>query len=244
MKPLILVTSDVVQTGGYNWHGAIDTYLNAVSNISGAQPIILPDLTSETDFDSVLSRVDGVLATGSKSNVSPNAYGQTETTKHEPFDHDRDATTLPLIRAAIVQGKPLLAICRGHQELNVALGGTLYTEIQEISGTMDHRAVNHPEQDVRYKIAHTVTPVSDGQLARIVGNAPIAVNSLHRQAIDRLAVGLSVEATADDGTIEAISVDGAKAFALGVQWHPEYWAASDPVSTQIFEYFGTVVRGG
>ena len=107
---------------------------------------------------------------------------------------------------------------------------------------MDHRAVEHPDQDVRYRIAHSVTPVKNGLLSRIVGDAPIPINSLHRQAIDRLADGLSIEATADDGTIEAVSVDGAKAFALGVQWHPEYWAASDPVSRQIFEYFGAVIR--
>lgn len=242
MKPLVLVTSDVVQTGGYDWHGAIDTYLKAVSEISGAQPIILPDLTSKTDFDSVLSRVDGVLVTGSKSNVFPQIYGHGPTEKHEPYDHDRDGTTLPLIRNAIARGTPLLAICRGHQELNVAYGGTLQTEIQENQGIMDHRAVVHPDQDVRYKIAHTINPVKDGLLARILGNAPIAINSLHRQAIDRLADGLSIEATADDGTIEAISVDGAKAFALGVQWHPEYWAASDAVSKKIFAYFGSIIR--
>ncbi len=242
MKPLVLVTADVVQTGGYNWHGAIDTYLKAVSNISGAQPLILPDLATETDFESVLSRVDGVVVTGSKSNVFPKVYGQEPTQSHEPYDHDRDATTLPLIRSAIARGTPLLAICRGHQELNVALGGTLHTEIQENTGIMDHRAVVHPDQDVRYKIAHTITPVKDGLLARILGTTPIAINSLHRQAIDRLADGLSIEATADDGTIEAVSVDNAKAFALGVQWHPEYWAASDPVSKQIFEFFGSVIR--
>jgi len=242
MKPLVLVTSDVVYTRGYNWHGAIETYLKAVSNVSGAQPLILPDLATGTDFESVLSRVDGVVVTGSKSNVFPKAYGQEPTESHEPYDHDRDATTLPLIRSAIAHGTPLLAICRGHQELNVALGGTLHTEIQENTGIMDHRAVVHPDQDVRYKIAHTITPAKDGLLARILGTAPIAINSLHRQAIDRLADGLSIEATADDGTIEAVSVDNAKAFALGVQWHPEYWAASDPVSRQIFEYFGAVIR--
>lgn len=242
MKPLVLVTSDVVQTGGYNWHGAIDTYLNAISKISGAQPVILPDLAAETDYESVLSRVNGVVATGSRSNVYPKNYGQAPTPQHEPYDHDRDATTLPLIRSAIDHGTPLLAICRGHQELNVALGGTLHTEIQKNTGIMDHRAAEHPDQDVRYRIVHTVTPVKNGLLSRIVGDAPIPINSLHRQAIDRLADGLSIEATADDGTIEAVSVDGAKAFALGVQWHPEYWAASDPVSRQIFEYFGAVIR--
>lgn len=242
MKPLVLVTSDVVQTRGYNWHGAIDTYLHAVSNISDAQPVILPDLATETDYESILSRVDGVLITGSKSNVFPKVYGHRPTEKHEPYDHDRDATVLPLIRSAIDAGKPLLAICRGQQELNVAYGGTLHTEIQENADTMDHRAVEHPDQDVRYKIAHKVTPVKDGVLARIVGNEPVAVNSLHRQAIERLADNLSIDATAEDGTIEAVSVKSAKAFALGVQWHPEYWAASDMVSKKLFEYFGTVVR--
>lgn len=243
MKPLILITSDVVETAGYHWHGAIDTYIKAVADVSNAQPLILPDLGPQTDFDNLLGKVDGVLATGSKSNVFPKLYGETPSEKYEPYDHARDATTLPLIRAAIQSGTPLLAVCRGHQELNVALGGTLQTEIQEQPGRMDHRAVTHPDQDVRYKITHDVTPLKDGLLARILGNAPISINSLHRQAIDRLADGLTVEATADDGTIEAISVTTAKAFALGVQWHPEYWAASDPVSKRLFEYFGAVTRG-
>tara|TARA_R110000868_G_scaffold62718_18_gene189354 strand:+ start:4963 stop:5751 length:789 start_codon:yes stop_codon:yes gene_type:complete len=243
MKPLVLVTADVISTAGYNWHAAIDTYLKALANVADVQPVILPDLAANGDYESLLARVDGVLLTGSKSNVFPQLYGATPTAQHEPYDHDRDATTLPLIRQTIASGTPLLAICRGLQELNVALGGTLDTEIQEQQGRIDHRAPDLPHQDMRYRIAQSVKPVPDGLLARIVGNDTITINSLHRQAIARLADGLRIEATADDGIIEAVSVKDAKAFALGVQWHPEYWAASDAVSRSIFEYFGNVMRG-
>lgn len=243
MKPLVLVTADVVSTAGYTWHATVDTYLKALFDVAGVQPVILPDLAAGTDYENLLARVDGVMLTGSKSNVYPQIYGATPTAQHEPYDHARDATSLPLIRQTIASGKPLLAICRGLQELNVALGGTLDTEIQEQEGRIDHRAPDLPEQDLRYRIAQSVKPVPGGLLARIVGNDTITINSLHRQAIARLADGLRIEATADDGIIEAVSVKDAKAFALGVQWHPEYWAASDAVSRSIFEYFGNVMRG-
>lgn len=242
MKPLVLVPTDVKPLDGYNWHATIDTYLNATMRVADAQPLLLPSLGSETDLESALARVDGVLMTGSRSNVHPNQYDVAEHDDYAPFDSGRDATTLPLIRAAIAAGKPLLAICRGHQELNVALGGSLQTEIQRLEGRNDHRAPEHKDNDVRFQLAHHVTPTAGGRLAQIVGENPIKVNSLHRQAIDRLADGLTVEATAEDDTIEALSVRDAAGFTLSVQWHPEYWAESEIVSRKIFQAFGAALR--
>lgn len=242
MKPLVLVTADVKTMDGYNWHACAETYLKALANVSNVQPVIVPSLAEIGDISSLLAKADGLLLTGSRSNVHPELFDKTPGEIYEPYDPKRDATTLPLVRAAIENGTPLLAICRGHQELNVALGGSLSTEIQEQDDIMDHRAPVHDDQDVRFKLAHTIKPTADGLLSRIVGLDPVSVNSLHRQAIDRLADGLTVEAIAEDGTIEATSVTHAKAFALSVQWHPEYWAESETISRKLFEYFGKVLR--
>jgi putative glutamine amidotransferase len=187
--------------------------------------------------------VDGVLATGSKTNVHPGHYNVAPSSAHEPFDQDRDATSIPLLRRAIEKGVPLLAICRGFQELNVALGGSIATEIQELEGRWDHRAPVSDDQTKRFAIRQTVRVKPGSCLAGIIGAGDVAVNSLHRQAVEQLAKGLDVEAVAEDGTIEAVSVKGAKSFAMGVQWHPEFWAKQDAPSRAIFESFGNAVRG-
>lgn len=158
------------------------------------------------------------------------------------YDTARDSTTLPMIRKAIARGIPLLAICRGIQELNVALGGTLATEIQERDGSMDHRAPVSDNQDERFAIRQVVTIAPDSCLAGIFGAGEIMVNSVHRQAVDRLGSRLQVEALAPDGTVEAVSVKDARGFAVGVQWHPEYWVKSDSESQKIFRAFGEAAR--
>ena len=239
--PLVAVPADVKDFGGYRWHASPETYLRAVLRVAGAVPLIVPALSEAFEMDAVLSRVDGVLVTGAASNVHPSRYGVEATGAYEPFDTDRDALTDRLMRGAIDNGVPLLAICRGLQELNVVHGGSLATEIQEIEGRMDHRAPAHPEQDARFAIRQDVA-VGGETLTGILGASAIRVNSLHRQAIDRLGDGLTVEARAPDGTIEAISVDAAKGFALGVQWHPEYFADSDEPSAAIFRAFGEACR--
>jgi putative glutamine amidotransferase len=205
-------------------------------------PVIVPSVAGALDVDSVLDRIDGVLLTGARSNVHPDLYGVEETPEHAPFDAARDATTLPLIRRAIARGVPLLAICRGFQELNVALGGTLHAEIQTFEGRMDHRAPEAPTEDQRYAIRHPVRFVADGCLGRLLGVDEIQVNSLHHQGLATLAPGLVIEATAPDGTIEAVRVEAAAAFAYGVQWHPEYWVRSDAPSSRIFAAFGAAVK--
>jgi putative glutamine amidotransferase len=241
--PVVLVSPDVRHFQGYDWHAAPQTYLEATLSRAGAIPLVLPAFGPRIDLDEVLGRVDGVLCTGSRSNVHPALYGVTPTAAMEPFDEARDATTLPLIRRAIESAVPLLCICRGLQELNVALGGSLQSEVQELDGNMDHRAPETDLQEARFAIRHPVKIRAGGCLGRIVGGADkVDVNSLHRQAIGHLAERLQIEALADDGIIEAVSVKDARGFTLGVQWHPEYWAATDGPSAAIFTAFGDATR--
>lgn len=242
MQPIVAVVADVREFENYRWHAAPETYLEAAISAAGILPLIVPAFGERIDYDALLDRVDGVLLTGSKSNVHPENYGVEPAKEYEPYDRDRDATALPLIRAAIDKGVPLFAICRGMQELNVALGGSIATEIQARDGTDDHRAPESTQQDERFAIRHGVSVKATGCMASIFGAERIEVNSLHRQAVDTLSPRLQIEATADDGTVEAVSVAGAKGYAVGVQWHPEYWAKSDGPSRALFVAFGEAVR--
>lgn len=242
--PIVLVAADVKEIDAYRWHTVVETYLNAAVKGAGAIPLILPSLAGiDNNLDAVLDRVDGVLLPGSRSNVHPARYGEPESEKAKPHDPSRDAATLPLIGAALRRGLPLFAICRGMQELNVAFGGTLIAEVQELEGRHDHRAPVHEDHDVRFAIRQDVEVRPGGVLAGILGAGTVRVNSLHRQAVGRLGDGLDVEATAPDGTVEAVSVRSAINFALGVQWHPEYWATSDAPSQKLFAAFGEALRG-
>jgi putative glutamine amidotransferase len=241
MTPLILVTSDVREFGGYVWHATVDSYLKALTWI-GAVPLMLPSLGDALDLEALLSRVDGVMLTGSRSNVHPARYGVESSERHEPYDFARDETTMRLIPLALDMGVPLFAICRGFQELNVALGGTLITEAQERPGSLDHRAPLDLPNDVRFGPAHEVSFEPDSRLGALVKSGCIKVNSVHRQVIGDLAPRLLVEARAPDGTVEAVRVADAKSFAFGVQWHPEYWASSHAPSGALFRAFGDAAR--
>ncbi|PYE86300.1 gamma-glutamyl-gamma-aminobutyrate hydrolase family protein [Phyllobacterium leguminum] len=240
--PLVAVTSDVRSFDNYTWHATPEQYLAAAIEGAGVIPLLVPSFGAAIDLDSVLATVDGVLVTGSKSNVHPSLYGKEPTTAHEPFDPARDATSLPLIRRAIELGVPLLAICRGIQELNVALGGTLATEIQELAERIDHRAPDTSQLAERFALRHPVLVKPGSCLAEIMETDTVQVNSAHRQAIDAPAPSLEIEALAEDGTIEAVSVKDAKGFVLGVQWHPEIWVKSDSPSRKVFTAFGDAVR--
>lgn len=239
--PLVLVTSDAIDHRDMVWSGTPASYLTAVA-VSGAVPVQLPTVDEAFDVAPLLDMVSGVLFTGSRSNVHPPLYGAEASAIAEPYDQVRDRTTLPLIRETLSRGLPLLAICRGLQELNVTLGGTLHTAVHALPGRNDHRSPAGPDVDVRFALAHDVTVTPGGRLAAIVGEGPVKVNSLHHQGIDRLAPGLTVEARAGDGTVEAISVDRASAFALGVQWHPEHWVRTDAPSRAIFKAFVDACR--
>ncbi len=237
-KPIVAIPADIRSLEGATWHAVQHQYLRAALNAAGVMAFMIPAFEEGYETDAILDRVDGVLVSGSASNVHPSLYGIEATDADGPFDPARDATSLPLIRRAI----PLLAICRGIQELNVALGGSLASEIQEQPGIWDHRKPDVSDRDGMYAIRQSVFIKEGSCIAGIVGAGEIRVNSLHRQAIARTALRLQVEATAEDGTIEAVSVIDAKAFAVGVQWHPEYWAETDKPSNRLFTAFGDAVR--
>ncbi len=241
-QPLVAISTDVKQVDNYDWHAAPRQYLEAAIAGAGVFPVLVPSFGDRLDFDRLLAAVDGVMLTGARANVHPALYGGEASEANGPYDPARDSTTLPLIRKAIDHGVPLLAICRGIQELNVALGGTLATEIQERAGSLDHRAPVSEDQDVRFGIRQSVSIKPGSCLAGVFGPGEIMVNSVHRQAIDLPGSRLQVEAVAPAGTVEAVSVKDARAFAVGVQWHPEYWVHSDSNSAKIFKAFGDAVR--
>lgn len=224
---------------------ASETYVRAVDQVVGAVPVLLPANGDAPHLQTLLARIDGVVLTGSRSNVHPQFYGGPPHPEGTPEDPARDAFTLPLIRAAVGAGVPVLAICRGLQEMNVALGGTLHQRLQDMPGRIDHSAPLQRFPKVPVAKAHKVRLQAGGMLEGLAGATEIHVNSLHNQGIDRLAPGLAVEAVAPDGTIEGVRVmqiggTAAPGFALGVQWHPEYDLA-DPVSMRIFRAFGDAV---
>lgn len=245
MKPLIGISCCSKPFGVYAMpnHAASDTYVRAVDRLVDGVPVLLPANGDAADISTLLARLDGIILTGSRSNVRPTFYGGSPHPEDVPEDVMRDAVTLPLIRAALGAGLPLLAICRGMQELNVAMGGTLHQRLQDLPGRLDHSTPMQPEKCVRHGKAHRVSLAPGGMLHRLAGTAAIAVNSLHNQGIDRLASGLVVEATAPDGTIEAVRAASGAGFALGVQWHPEYDFETDPVSAALFVAFSQSLRG-
>jgi putative glutamine amidotransferase len=245
--PVVGIPCCMRTIGSHPFHIVGDKYVRAVSEGAGAVPFVIPALGEWWDFDDLLDRVDGLLITGSPSNIEPQHYGGPVLDPAPLADPARDRTTLPLIRKALAAGVPLLAICRGLQELNVALGGTLHQEVHAIPGRLDHRADESRPVEVQYGPAHPVTIEPDGMLRRLLGKTEIRVNSIHAQGIDRLADGLAVEAVAPDGQIEAVRVcrtpeGSCPSFAIAVQWHPEwrFWENED--SRTLFTAFGEAVR--
>jgi putative glutamine amidotransferase len=222
-------------------HAASDTYVEAVTGIVGAFPLLIPANGASGDVKRLLSLFDGVILTGSYSNVGPGHYGAESHDSEAHQDPDRDGVTLPLIREAIQQGVPLLGICRGFQELNVALGGTLHQSLCKVEGRMNHWTPLRSLELLRNAKTHSVQVVPGGWLHGLAGASEIMVNSHHNQGIELLAPSLDAEAVADDGTIEAARVSDAAGFAAGVQWHPEYDMHTDDVSRRIFESFGAAV---
>ena len=226
---------------GHPNHATPSRYGDAVIGGAGGMPILLPPVGAEVGdrLLHVLDRLDGLLLSGSPSNVEPTRYGTDPDATPGLHDPPRDATTLPLIRAALARGLPVLAICRGIQELNVALGGTLHQEVHKLPNRLDHRA-GSGTHDERYSPRHDITLT--GQMARILGRTSTRVNSLHGQGLNALAPGLVVEATAPDGTIEAVRVATAPGWAFGVQWHPEWRFAENADSISLFRAFGDACR--
>jgi putative glutamine amidotransferase len=241
--PLIGVPACLIIDNTLAFHRVVDKYVMAVVDGAGGLPLLIPALGSRLEIDALLAGLDGILLTGARSNVEPHHYGGPPAPPDGHKDPARDATNLPLIRHAIAQGVPLFAICRGIQEVNVALGGTLHQEVHAVAGRLDHRSDKTVPPHERYKDAHGIALTPGSQLQALLdGATEIKVNSLHGQAIDRLADGLAVEAVAPDGTIEAVSIPGAAAFALAVQWHPESGVHDNPVSRRLFAAFGDACR--
>ena len=245
-KPIIAVTADRKEVAPYMWHAVPEPYVNAAVDVADVIPLVTPSVGERLDIDSLLDRVDGVLVTGSRSNVHPSHYGVEPTEDHEPFDLDRDATTLPLIRRAIERGVPLLAICRGIQELNVALGGSITAAFQKNRNIEGHGYPWEGTMDERFALAHGVKIKEGSCIADVLSTemkaGDVQVNSLHTQALDKLGERIEVEAVSDDGTVEAVTVKDAPGFVIGVQWHPEYWASSDSASNTILKAFGDACR--
>jgi putative glutamine amidotransferase len=242
VKPLIGIPCCFRELNDHPFHVVGDKYIRAVSEAAEGTPLLVPALGGALDLADLVGRLDGLLITGARSNVEPRHYGgeaSREGTLHDPA---RDATTLPLIRMAVERDLPVLAICRGIQELNVALGGTLHQLVHEVQGRADHRTPPGPPQAERYAHrAHPVRLAPGGVLAGVAGVEEIWVNSLHGQGVDRPAPGLIVEAEAPDGQIEAVRVPGRR-FAIGVQWHPEFAVMAHPFSRALFEAFGEACR--
>ena len=242
-RPIVLVPACQRQLGNHVWHMAQDKYLQAVLLGAGCMPLVLPAFGADTDLDTVLGIADGILLTGAASNLDARLYGEEIRFPELPQDSARDATTLPLIRAALAQKIPLLAICRGFQEVNVALGGTLHQALHTVANMQDHRENILDPLERQYAPAHRVRLTPGGLLSRMLGGeSEMMVNSLHGQGVARLADGLSVEALADDGLVEAFAVAGADSFAIAVQWHPEWQITSNPQAIRLFGAFGQACR--
>lgn len=241
-SPLIGIPVCVKQVDGMPFHAVGEKYVMGVVEGAGGLPLLIPALGELYEIPDLVARLDGLLVTGSLSNVAPHHYGGPPDRPDSPQDPARDATTLPLIRAALEAGLPLFCICRGLQELNVALGGTLHQQVHTREGALDHRAPQVMDFDVKYGPRHPVELVPGGEFARLLGTTRIEVNSLHWQAIERLADRLEVEGRAPDGVIEAVRVKDARSFAMGVQWHPEYKVRENPVSMALFQAFGAAAR--
>ena len=239
--PLIGVTACTRQLGLHPFHIAGDKYLRAVVEGAEGMPLVIPALADLIATEALLERLDGLLFTGSPSNVEPHHYQGTPSEPGTLHDAARDAVTLPLLRAAVAAGVPVLGICRGFQEMNVAFGGSLHQKVHEVDSLMDHRERGETLEE-HYGLHHPVA-VRPGGLFEALGlPARFEVNSIHGQGIDRLAPGLRAEALAPDGLIEAVSVREARAFACGVQWRPEWKVRSHPVYLASFEAFGKACK--
>ena len=239
--PLIGIIADRCFLGKHYFHMAGEKYIDAVAAGAQALPLLVPARGAALDLPSLLESCDGLLFTGSPSNVEPYHYGGPASEPGTLHDPHRDATTLALIPRAIAAGLPVLAICRGFQEMNVAYGGTLHQRLHE-SGYRDHREEESAAIEVQYGPAHEVVLEPGGWLRTLAGKQQIRVNSLHWQGVASLGAGLGVEARAADGLIEAFRVLAAPGFALGVQWHPEWLFAQNDFSSALFAAFGAAAR--
>ncbi|HSG59431.1 MAG TPA: gamma-glutamyl-gamma-aminobutyrate hydrolase family protein [Woeseiaceae bacterium] len=241
-KPIIGVPACRKGINGQPFHAVGEKYLRALIDGAGALPLIMPVMAEHLGMDELLAEVDGVFLTGSISNVEPHRYGGGSSDPGTPHDPARDAATLPLTRRALETGVPLMAVCRGFQEVVVALGGSLHQKVHEVPGYHSHKEDPDDPLDVQYGPSHEVNLVEGGVLHGLAGGGKVMVNSLHSQGVARLPDGVTVEAVADDGLIEAFTVDSVPGFSMAVQWHPEWQVTKNPFSMAIFKAFGDACR--
>ncbi len=241
-QPVVGISADRRMVDPHPFHMVGEKYITAIHDGADALPLLIPALGESLDLDAILARIDGLFLTGSPSNVEPRHYAGSPSTVGTWHDPERDQTTLPLIELALQRGVPLFAVCRGFQELNVVLGGTLHQLVHEVPGYHCHKENSEDPLDVQYGPSHKVTLMEGGILRGLSNSDTVTVNSLHSQAVAKLADGVTVEAVADDGLIEGFRVDDARTFALAVQWHPEWRVRDNAFSMNIFRAFGNACR--
>lgn len=242
LRPVIGVPACRKGIDGQPFHVVGEKYLQALIDGADALPLIIPVMAEHLDLEDILSQVDGVFLTGSVSNVEPHHYEGEPSEPDTLHDPHRDAATLPLTRRALEAGVPLMAVCRGFQELTVVLGGSLHQKVHEVSGYHNHRENPDDPIEVQYRPSHEVNLVEGGVLHELAGTTSVTVNSLHSQGLARLPEGVTVEAVADDGLIEAFHVDSVPGFAVAVQWHPEWQVTNNEFSMAMFQAFGNACR--
>lgn len=240
-RPIVVIPTCTKDIGGMSFDAVGRKYIAAVAEVANCQPLLAPVGPGLSDLGELLAIADAILLPGSLSNVAPEHYGSEQPLKPESLDPARDAVTLPLIRAAVERKKPLFAICRGFQELNVALGGSLHQAVHDVGPYSDHRERADVDMDTKFGPVHPVT--LRGQLRDLIGQDEIMVNSLHWQGISRLAGGLEPQAFAKDGLVEAVRGPADHPFCFGVQWHPEWHATSNQASVALFRRFGAAAGG-
>jgi len=241
-KPIIGISTCVEQQGLHQYHQTGEKYITALRNTIDCVPVLIPSIGQELDIKALLNSLDGILFTGSYSNIEPHQYNGGESDGNTKHDPKRDATTLGLIPVAVDSGMPVFAICRGCQEMNVAYGGTLHQKVHEIDGLNDHREDDTLDLDGQYGFAHTIQISEGGILDSLSENKSPEVNSVHWQGVNELGNNLSIEATSPDGLIEAFRVTDSRAFSLAVQWHPEYKVTEIPFYKKLFQAFGNAVE--
>jgi len=226
----------------YPAHSAGTMNVQAIAGVSDCVPLIVPPDPGAVQMGDILEACDGFLFTGGRPNVHPDEYGEPETPAHGEFDRDRDGLTLPLIRACVERGQPVMGLCRGFQEVNVAMGGSLYPEIRDLPGRDNHRMPPDGTLEEKFELRHEVTFTTGGPFHRLMGAEVVMTNTLHGQGIKQPGARVVIDGHAPDGTPEAIYIEGAPGFTLSVQWHPEWNAANDPVSRPLFEAFGRAAK--
>ncbi|MGB5864119.1 MAG: gamma-glutamyl-gamma-aminobutyrate hydrolase family protein [Sulfitobacter sp.] len=242
-RPVIgIIGNSHILNDQYTVHAVGTINSHAIADVSGCMPLLVPSDPALVSVAELMACCDGFLLTGGRPNVHPEEYGEAETPAHGDFDRARDAIALELTRACVAAGQPMLGICRGFQEVNVAMGGTLYPEIRDLPGRMNHRMPPDGTIEEKFELRHDVSFTEGGVFHRVMGAQVVRTNTLHGQGIKTAGPRIVVDGLAEDGTPEAIYVEGAVGFALAVQWHPEYNAAQDPVSRPLFEAFGAAAR--